>query len=139
MYDGVKYLGDEGKLGSISLRGGVVPNPQTFKAVVVFEGHPSGAPGAPVYLKTSRSATVLVDVQSLCSAMRMPVTAPNPETSSAFRWSCARVAANAWRSSAKHTSEAAYWSPLAFWSRKSPWECRLLQGPREGCRRQQPR
>ena len=68
--DGVKFLGDEGKLGSISRRGGVVPDPQTFEAVVVLEDHPGGAPGGVVYPETTRSATVLVGVMLSTDVIR---------------------------------------------------------------------
>ena len=60
--DGVKCLGDEGQLGSVGRRGGVIPDPQTFEAVVVFEGHPSRSPGSAVDPETPRGAIVLVGV-----------------------------------------------------------------------------
>ena len=60
--DDVKCLGDEGQLGSIGGSGRVIPDPQTFEAVVVFEGHPSRSPGSAVDPETPRGAIVLVGV-----------------------------------------------------------------------------
>ena len=60
--DGVKFLGDESKLGSISRRGGGMPIPQTFEAVFVLEGHPGGSPGGAIDPETTWGATVPVGV-----------------------------------------------------------------------------
>ena len=43
--DGVQLLGDDGKLGGVSRRSGVIPDPQTFKAMFMLERYPGRAPG----------------------------------------------------------------------------------------------
>jgi hypothetical protein len=60
--DGVQLLGDDGKLGGVSRRSGVIPDPQTFKAMFMLERYPGRAPGGAVDPKTTRSATVLIGV-----------------------------------------------------------------------------
>ena len=58
----MQFLSDDGKLGAVGRLSGVIPDPQTFEAMFMLEGHPGWAPGGAVDPETSRGAIVLIGV-----------------------------------------------------------------------------